>query len=249
VWLCVPLRRSHHLILTAGSSQAGCRQHDPEGRIGREPGNKRRQPDAHASPESRQVARCATTLCANYSHGLGRDYSVTPTLPRRRPGGEMGQSPAQACVRARYAICPLLFGGEAADVHKGHVRHARTLRGRDPDERRERCVPHHAASGEVVLGARLQHDLRLSPKSGVPDLGQRRSLSSRNMAQSPPTSCSRSPPCHRDPSYNRDHAPGRPARGTSRRGTSRQGCPESCGGTGLSRVGPVTKTPAAAGAR
>jgi hypothetical protein len=107
-------------------------------------------------------------------------------------------------------------------------------------------VPHYAASGEVVPRARLQHDLRLGPISGVPDLRQRRSLSSRNMAQSLPTSRSTSPPCDRVRSYNRDRVPGRRARGTGRRG-----CPESCGGTGLSRVGLVTKTlryPTSAGA-
>ena len=70
-----PLRRSQYLILTAGPSQAGCRRHDPERRIGR----KRRHPDAHASPESRQVARCATTLCASLQdtrgHGSIRDLT------------------------------------------------------------------------------------------------------------------------------------------------------------------------------
>jgi hypothetical protein len=34
------------------------------------------------------------------SHGspLGRDYSVTPTLLRRSPGREMGQSPAEVAL-------------------------------------------------------------------------------------------------------------------------------------------------------
>lgn len=151
------------------------------------------------------------------SHGspLGRDYSVTPTLLRRRPGAETGQSRAEACLLSPVRALPTALQRRGSRHPQwARARQAGTLRGRDPDERRERCVPNYAASGEVVLGARLQHDLRLSPKSGVPDLRQRGSLSSRNMAQSPPTSRSRSPPCDRVPSYNRDRAPGRPACGT-----------------------------------
>src|SRR6266403_6345241 len=44
--------------------------------------------------------RQAEAVAMGPQHGspLGRDYSVIPTLLRRSPGGEMGQSPAEACV-------------------------------------------------------------------------------------------------------------------------------------------------------
>ena len=103
-----PLRCSQHLILTAGPSQAGCRRHDPERRIGR----KRRHPDAHASPESRQVARCATTRCASLQgtrgHGSIRDLTRRSGLfpapdHSARPGRERLEegTPSDAVDRER----------------------------------------------------------------------------------------------------------------------------------------------------
>jgi hypothetical protein len=72
VWLSV-----HYVVLTPSSAPRALRKPDADGLTQRggldaSPATNGEHPDAHASPESRQVARCATTRCASLQDTRGR---------------------------------------------------------------------------------------------------------------------------------------------------------------------------------
>jgi hypothetical protein len=96
VWLSV-----HYVVLTPSSAPRALRKPDADGLTQRggldaSPATNGEHPDAHASPESRQVARCATTRCASLQDTRGhssirRPYSSqwprSGTGPREQSAG------------------------------------------------------------------------------------------------------------------------------------------------------------------